>query len=565
MKVILIIITLCIWVADTHNIICQPINSISADWSFKDCSSNDKSTNNYHATQHNGIVCLPHNNINVLYFDGKDDFCNVGDVQLFDENTSITILTWVKPDNIKQRADQFQCILTKWENQGGPQEWWFGLCGDEIHFTTQNYPCASYCPEFMSKGLSLNCWSLIGIRLSRKNSSLTLVEYIKDGKVFDKDSSTYFFSTQPTSVRIGRQNPDDRPVGHYQGSIARITVYAKALTNNEILEYYTATYPEIVSKSVTIFSCLGDTVTLPALYNNSTEIQYKWTPSQNLSCSSCASPKTVFNKKSYYSVEIISKNSCIEKYTYLIDTLHQKQTVRFYTSDNKEITPDFEPFEIATRLVVEDKNILTNLRHIKTKIGFKKNHMIFDSLKPIRFHKTIASSWQATTNIYHTKDSVFVDILSQGIEPLTHTDTIFFIPFISLLGDTERFTPHITFDFDSTKNSCLMAESNSGTIILKGCAISMRTITTSSTPTSLHSLFRNNDNVIHNDFSLSFPSSITFTVIDVLGNIIYSENEYYNAGYHNNTINAQGLANGQYYICLTTNRGKYFSSLLLYK
>jgi hypothetical protein len=109
-----------------------------------------------------------------------------------------------------------------------------------------------------------------------------------------------------------------------------------------------------------------------------------------------------------------------------------------------------------------------------------------------------------------------------------------------------------------------MAESNSGTIILKGCAMSMRTITTSSTPTSLHSLFRNNDNVIHNDFSLSFPSSITFTVIDVLGNIIYSENDYYNAGYHNNTINAQGLANGQYYICLTTNTGKYFSSFLLY-
>ena len=89
MKVILIIITLCIWVADTHNIICQPIGSISADWSFKDCSSNDKSTNNYHATQHNGIVCLPHNNINVLYFDGKDDFCNVGDVKLFDDNTNL--------------------------------------------------------------------------------------------------------------------------------------------------------------------------------------------------------------------------------------------------------------------------------------------------------------------------------------------------------------------------------------------------------------------------------------------------------------------------------------------
>jgi len=563
MKVLITVITLYMWVATPDKIICQPRNHLSADWSFENCSSNDRSGNNFHASQKNGVLCVPHNNTNVLYFDGKDDYCDIGNVQLFDVDSSVTILAWVKPDNIQQRKDQFQSIITKWENRGGPQEWWFGLYGDELHFTTQNYPCATYCPEFMSQGLSLNCWSLVGIRLSRKQSSLTLVEYIKDGKVFDRDSNSYFFSPQPTSVRIGRQNPDNRPVGHYQGYIARISVYTKSLSDEELIHYYNTTFPTVVSNTTTILSCLGDTVTLYPKHNGANNIRYKWSPIENLSCSDCPSPKIIFNKKGYYNVEITSNDICLNKHIFLLDTLHQKRTVFFRTSDNQEVSPDFEPFTIAVRIVDDNDDFPLYIDHFKCKIGFKKNHMLFDTTKPLRFYQNIASTWNAKVKKSDSGDSVFIEIFSEGTTPIVNSDTVLFVPFISLLGDTEVFFPQLHCSFDSKRNSCIVAKSNSGSVRLKGCAMSMRTVTTSSLPTSIYSKYKLSEKVVYNDICLSFPSFITLEIFDVLGNIVHCENSYYSSGLHSIILDAKTLSSGQYYAILTTNIGKYFSTFLL--
>lgn len=221
----------------------QPLDlkkGLVAHWSFDDCSGLDSSVSQAHGTLIGSPRCDPGVSKQSLYFEGQNSFVDVGNFRPFLGGDSMTITAWVKQDFPLGGDDGFQAVVTRWENSGGPQEWWFGLYNDELHFTTQGYPCASYCPDRMSKGFGLptSCWTFIGVVLTGNK-----VRYIKNGKFFDEDNAGYFFGNANTKLRIGRQNPDNRPAARYKGGLDEVRIYKRALSQNELDELYRLSAP----------------------------------------------------------------------------------------------------------------------------------------------------------------------------------------------------------------------------------------------------------------------------------------------------------------------------------
>lgn len=214
---------------------CGDINSgLAAYWSFNGCSLADSSSNGYNGLQTIGTTCIPGVSGDGRFFDGKTGFVDVGNKNIISSGDTVTFIAWVYLD--PKPADPFQAIITKWENSGGPQEWWFGIYEDAIHFTTQGFPCFTYCPQRMSKPLGFKgaCWTMIGAILTGNR-----VQYVLNGVVVDTDSNNkYTFSSKPTSVRIGRQNPDNRAVGYYTGGLDELRIYKRALSPDDLLTLY---------------------------------------------------------------------------------------------------------------------------------------------------------------------------------------------------------------------------------------------------------------------------------------------------------------------------------------
>ena len=236
-------------ISTSTTLYCQFEIGLVGHWSFDGCKTIDSSLNQFHGTPADmNMACVTGVQNEALEFDGVTDFIDIGDKSLFKNGEDVTITAWI---NINSNSGDggFSSIISKWENNNGPQEWWFGVYRNELHFTTQGFPCGTLCPERMSQGLNISnsCWTFVGVILTGNNR----IQYIKDGKIIDEDKASFAFSPKPTSIRIGRQNPNSRPRSHFMGGIDEVRVYNRALSPSEIKNLYDKGYKDNTKKKYT--------------------------------------------------------------------------------------------------------------------------------------------------------------------------------------------------------------------------------------------------------------------------------------------------------------------------
>lgn len=208
-------------------------DGLVAYWSFDDCSLRDMSNNNHDGIRNDNALCIDGVSGKAYSFNGTNSTIVCGDGQPLSGSDNATFIAWIR---YNQPSGSFGAIVTRWENRGGPQEWWFGMYGNAIHYTTQNYPCASYCEDRMSVPLSIEpgCWVMVGA-IRQGNT----VKYIFNGNIVDEDNGNYYnFNLVNTSIRIGRQNPDERPASLFKGDIDDVRIYNRVLTEQEIVQLY---------------------------------------------------------------------------------------------------------------------------------------------------------------------------------------------------------------------------------------------------------------------------------------------------------------------------------------
>lgn len=174
-----------------------------AYWSFDDCSASDNTGHGFDGTFIGNPQCVTGNSGKALQFDGIKDYIDIGNKKLFKSGDSITIVAWIKPQNIK--SIYVSPIISKWSFETDRAEW---LMSVDYSYTTYmegaSLACGNLCQETSSaKSIAQGEWSFIGIQLSGNT-----VSYIKNGKVVDTDSNTYSFTDTDVRVKIASASED---------------------------------------------------------------------------------------------------------------------------------------------------------------------------------------------------------------------------------------------------------------------------------------------------------------------------------------------------------------------
>lgn len=470
-------ITLISFLSTTMSVYCQFDIGLVGFWSFDGCKTIDSSTNKFHGTPVDiNMPCITGVQKEALEFDGIKDFIDIGDRSLFKNGEDITITAWINM-NPNSGDGGFSSIITKWENNNGPQEWWFGLYKNELHFTTQGYPCGTLCPERTSQGLNIdnNCWTFVGIILTGNNR----IQYIKDGIIVDEDKSTYTFSPQSTSVRIGRQNPNSRPRSHFMGGIDEVRVYNRALSLIEIKNLYDKDFKDpTIYKFSEVRICKGDSITINGGVPYSA--QYSWSPIYNISCSNCTMPIVFPDTAITYTCKATGSSACentISQIKVVIDTT-STQPLNIKLSRDIKVAPD-KRFEMS--ITTDDNLSLFGIKEFSARITSNFRLMSVDStigIPTIKRGNALDNTWTLTSRSFIKDTLNTIHISGKGITPIGAGDSLFSVAFRSYLPDVISYEPSMKVDFRSAVG-CFPATVSSGLVTLESCFIEARLVKSS--------------------------------------------------------------------------------------
>jgi len=486
-------------------------------WSFDNCLPNDSSTSQANGTVNSGIQCIPGVRGQAFKFNGINDFIDIGNKDLFKKGDDITITAWIKIEP-NSGDDGFSAIITKWENGGGPQEWWFGVYKTELHFTTEGYPCATLCPDRMSNGIKLydNCWTFVGIVLTGNNR----IQYIKNGRIIDEDSNDYSFTPQPTNIRIGRQNPNNRPAARFKGGIDEVRIYNRALSPDEIDSLYKKDYQNLrFTRYNEVHICKGDSIILNGLVNYSA--QYKWTPSSKLSCLTCSKPIANPDTTSIFYCEAIANDECESTLTQVkvvVDSI-PKPPLDFKLSKDISIFPDSR-FDMC----ITTSNILSpfNITDFSAQISFNSNWMFIDStigLNTVKLGNVFDNSWVITKQIYTKDTNTIISIVGNGKTPIGTGDSILTIAFRSYLSDVLAYEPMLTMKI-KTSMGCFSPTISNGLVSLQSCFKAGRRIKLSGLGYSLSSIFeQQTSNLVTILYSIGLKAKTKLELYDSAGRL----------------------------------------------
>ena len=544
-----ICLTLITSILATISAYCQFDNGLVGYWSFDGCKAFDSSINKYHGIISDvNMACITGVQKDALEFDGIKDYIDVGDVSLFKTGEDVTITAWINL-NPKSGDGGFSAILTKWENNNGPQEWWFGIYKNELHFTTQGYPCGTLCPERMSQGLNINnnCWTFVGIILTGNNR----IQYIKDGVIFDEDKTSYTFSPQRTSVRIGRQNPNSRPRSHFMGGIDEIRAYNRALSPSEIKALYDKDYKDPtkrIYKEVRV--CQGESVVIDGsvIY----PAKYTWSPARNISCTNCPTPVVTPDTTTMYTCNANGANACentITQIKVVVDTI-PKLPINFKLSKDIKVAPN-NRFELS---ITADEDIKSlGIKEFNASITSNFRMMFIDStvgIPTVKRGNALDDTWLITSNITAKDTLTILNITGKGKTPIGLGDSLFSVAFRSYLPDVVSYEPKMKINIRS-EVGCFPETNTSGLVTLESCFIEARLIKSSQFKYALN--VKNNyqcSDDLSVIFSLGLSGKITIDIFNYEGTLIRRLLD----GYYEN---------GEYMINLTDNlpSGMYFCKM----
>jgi hypothetical protein len=158
-----------------------------------------------------------------ITFDGADDYGNIGQSVVGAGSSPYTVIVWCKRDRNNAGYEE---LLSQWTNAGSGNSFFFGFDGTSVRFTDNwnpvTVPGASVTGEWMC---------LVGV-----NTGSNAFIYLNGVLMATKGSALTYTSTG--TMIIGRQG--ELSSEYFDGSIAIIQIYNRALSADEILTNFNA-------------------------------------------------------------------------------------------------------------------------------------------------------------------------------------------------------------------------------------------------------------------------------------------------------------------------------------
>ena len=171
-----------------------------------------------------------------LVFDGTDDRI-ISNFSI--SGSSMTISLWTKPDSTIQTTT----LLSKWGNSTlGNFSWllflnWFAQ--GNLYFLVGNSSGNSYTAHSIAHSLSINVWTHFAVTYN----SGSIAIYRNGQQITTSSSANTTLKLVSTPLGIGHDydtGTGDNPHRHYDGSIAQVQIYNRALTAGEIAQNFNA-------------------------------------------------------------------------------------------------------------------------------------------------------------------------------------------------------------------------------------------------------------------------------------------------------------------------------------
>jgi hypothetical protein len=169
-----------------------------------------------------------------LVFDGADDRV-ISNFSI--SGSSMTISLWTKPDSTTQTTT----LLSKWGRSTlGNFSWllflnWFAQ--GNLYFLVGNSSGNSYTAHSIAHNLSVNVWTHFAVTYS----SGSIAIYRNGQQITTSSSANTTLKSVSTPLGIGHDydtGTGDNPYRHYDGSIAQVSIYNRALTASEISQNF---------------------------------------------------------------------------------------------------------------------------------------------------------------------------------------------------------------------------------------------------------------------------------------------------------------------------------------
>jgi hypothetical protein len=193
---------------------------------------NDLSGNNSSGTLENSPT-FDSGNGGSIVFDGSNDNVNCGNSSTLNLTTALTINAWINP--VGFGGSNIGRIVNKWTVSGGAG---FALLLDNAgpivngvtYLVNGNQPTDQL---QISNIISLNTWT----NLTLTHTSTTAILY-KNGSIVTSDAVPQPISFLSENFNIGNRADFTRA---FNGKIANVQIYNKALSSNEVLQNFNAT------------------------------------------------------------------------------------------------------------------------------------------------------------------------------------------------------------------------------------------------------------------------------------------------------------------------------------
>jgi hypothetical protein len=248
-----------------------PTNGLVGWWPFNG-NANDESGNGNNGTVNGATLTADRNGkANSAYsFDGISNFISISDnenLRLF--ATDFTLNTWIVIDDLKSNINH---IFYKGKSSGDFSKYLFAVNNNKVGFHT-NPPASVNYWKLSNSVLPSQNWVMVTV-LKSNDKIIFYINGIKDDESLLNYSIPY---TYGIPIRIGGAEPNGS--GWLKGKIDDITIYNRALTQQEITTLYTGVPPctnptAIITPQGNTTFCQGGYVNLNA--TNGTNYTYQW-------------------------------------------------------------------------------------------------------------------------------------------------------------------------------------------------------------------------------------------------------------------------------------------------
>jgi hypothetical protein len=171
-----------------------------------------------------------------LVFDGSNDYVNLGKAPSISQFSSFSVTCWVKPLSFPSAPNEGKVII---RNEQLFRIYWYQISDsstNKLYFYTQQLDNGDLntSPSYLTSNFSTNTWYNISATYTGSSTNLYINGILVDTKT-GKSGNVF------SNVNLYLGYAVDVSAYPFQGNIAQVSIYNRALTASEVLQNYNAT------------------------------------------------------------------------------------------------------------------------------------------------------------------------------------------------------------------------------------------------------------------------------------------------------------------------------------